>query len=390
MQEMKEMKETQHALYAREVFAEDGIQKEACVLLRGGKILEIVPYREAKVRGVQVEEAGARLLPGFFDTHIHGALGVDTMDATPEALDTIGGYLASCGTTSYMPTTVTDRWEKILSALRNLAAYQPKEGAAIPRGSFVEGPYLTEEHRGAHPAELLRELSLDELSELMAAGPIRALAVAPEKQGAAEFIRTARAQGVRISIGHSSATYEEARAAVDAGADAAIHTYCGMSPMHHRAPMLLGEAMTDDRLYAELIADGIHVSLPAMDILRRAKPKDKLILISDAISATGMPDGDYRLGKEHVALRGGIARTDSGALAGSTTNVLAEVRRLILALGEEPLAAVHMGSLNGARRYGLASVIGSIREGKCADLVAVDEEYKVLGTWLNGRKVSSV
>ncbi len=375
-------------IYAKEIFAEAGIQRDACVLVTGDCFTGVVPYREAKSRGARIQESGAaRIVPGLFDSHIHGSVGCDTMDATPEALDAIGRHLVRVGTTSWMPTTVTDDMEKIKAALRNVGAYTPADDAARVQGAFVEGPYLTEEHRGAHPTAFLRELSEGELDRLLAAGPMRALAVAPEKAGALSFIRHAIERGVHISLGHSSATYEEARAAVDAGADAAVHTFCGMSPMHHRSPMLLGEAMTDDRLYAELIADGIHVSLPAMDILRRAKPKTRLILISDALSAAGLADGDYTLGVEHVTVKGGIARTDRGNLAGSTTNVLAEVRRFIEELGEEPLAAVHMGSLNPARRFHLDGEIGSIRPGKLADFVALDKDYQVLATWKGGKEI---
>lgn len=375
------------AVYAEKVFAEDGIQKEACALVRDGRFAGVVPYREAEARGVEIVARGAKLLPGLFDSHIHGAKGVDTMDATAEVLDTIGRYLVSRGTTSWMPTTVTDEFGKILRALRNVAAYHPARGAARVCGSFVEGPFLTEEHRGAHKAELLRKLSAADFDALFATGAMRALAVAPEKGGALPFIRRAVAAGVHISLAHSSATYEEARVAVDAGADAATHTYCGMSPMHHRAPMLLGEAMTDDRLYAEVIVDGMHVSLPALEILHRVKPADKLILVSDAIEPAGMPDGDYRLGAEHVTLKDGVARTDRGAIAGSTTDVLSEVRRFIEELGADPLTAAHMGSLNPARRYRLDSELGSIRTGKHADFLIVDAHYEVRETWMDGECV---
>ena len=157
-----------------------------------------------------------------------------------------------------------------------------------------------------------------------------------------------------------------------------------MSPMHHRSVNLLGAAMTRDDIYAELIADGIHVSRPAMDILLRCKPADKMILVSDSISAAGLPDGDYVLGVENVHVKGGIPRTDSGSLAGSTTNLLDEVRRLILELGKKPLDVVHMASLNPSRRFGLAEKIGSIRAGKLADFVIVDKDYQLKEVWKDG------
>lgn len=379
-----------YAIHAAEIFTEEGIQKDTCLLVAKGKILGIARVEEAKARNFPIlERKTTKILPGLFDSHIHGSVGCDTMDATIEALDTMGIYLASVGTTSWMPTTVTDTLAKIECALQNVSTYHPQKGAAKVFGSFVEGPYLTAEHRGAHPTELLRELSLSELDKLLATGAMCALAVAPEKVGARAFIRAAVAKGVHISMAHSSATYEEARLATEAGADAVTHTYNGMGSLHHRAPGLLGEAMTDNRLYAELIADGIHVCVPTMDILRRCKPKDKLILISDAIAAAGLRDGIYKLGEERVTVKDSIARTDRGSLAGSTTYLLAEVRRMIQEVGEQPLLAVHMASLNPAKRYGLDSEIGSLRRGKCADFLVVDENYYLLETWINGSQVFS-
>ena len=322
---------TMTALKAAAIFAEGGIETGRLLLIEDGRFAGFVTAAEAHSRGIAVQEfPHSFLLPGLFDSHIHGALGHDTMDASPEAIQ---------------------------QALRNLEHYVPAADAARAIGCFVEGPYLTVEHRGAHPTEYLRELSSVEFAELLASGPMKALAVAPEKPGALSFIRQAVQQGVHISLAHSSASYEAAAAAIESGADAAVHTYCGMSPMHHRSPNLLGAALTRDDVYAELIADGIHVSKPAMDILLRCKPADKVILVSDAIAASGLADGDYVLGVEAVHVKDGIPRTESGSLAGSTTTLLAEVRRLICELGREPLAVVHMASLNPSRRFGLEQEI---------------------------------
>ncbi len=379
---------TMTALKAAAIFAEGGIETGRLLLIEDGRFAGFVTAAEAHSRGIAVQEfPHSFLLPGLFDSHIHGALGHDTMDASPEAIDAIGRYLLAQGTTAWMPTTVTASPEAIQQALRNLEHYVPAADAARAIGCFVEGPYLTVEHRGAHPTEYLRELSSVEFAELLASGPMKALAVAPEKPGALSFIRQAVQQGVHISLAHSSASYEEAAAAIESGADAAVHTYCGMSPMHHRSPNLLGAALTRDDVYAELIADGIHVSKPAMDILLRCKPADKVILVSDAIAASGLADGDYVLGVEAVHVKDGIPRTESGSLAGSTTTLLAEVRRLICELGREPLAVVHMASLNPSRRFGLEQEIGSIRYGKRADFLVVDRAYGLQAVWKDGRPV---
>lgn len=379
---------TMTALKAAAIFAEGGIETGRLLLIEDGRFAGFVTAAEAHSRGIAVQEfPHSFLLPGLFDSHIHGALGHDTMDASPEAIDAIGRYLLAQGTTAWMPTTVTASPEAIQKALRNLEHYVPAADAARAIGCFVEGPYLTVEHRGAHPTEYLRELSSVEFAELLASGPMKALAVAPEKPGALSFIRQAVQQGVHISLAHSSASYEAAAAAIESGADAAVHTYCGMSPMHHRSPNLLGAALTRDDVYAELIADGIHVSKPAMDILLRCKPADKVILVSDAIAASGLADGDYVLGVEAVHVKDGIPRTESGSLAGSTTTLLAEVRRLICELGREPLAVVHMASLNPSRRFGLEQEIGSIRYGKRADFLVVDRAYGLQAVWKDGRPV---
>lgn len=379
---------TMTALKAAAIFAEGGIETGRLLLIEDGRFAGFVTAAEAHSRGIAVQEfPHSFLLPGLFDSHIHGALGHDTMDASPEAIDAIGRYLLAQGTTAWMPTTVTASPEAIQQALRNLEHYVPAADAARAIGCFVEGPYLTVEHRGAHPTEYLRELSSVEFAELLASCPMKALAVAPEKPGALSFIRQAVQQGVHISLAHSSASYEAAAAAIESGADAAVHTYCGMSPMHHRSPNLLGAALTRDDVYAELIADGIHVSKPAMDILLRCKPADKVILVSDAIAASGLADGDYVLGVEAVHVKDGIPRTESGSLAGSTTTLLAEVRRLICELGREPLAVVHMASLNPSRRFGLEQEIGSIRYGKRADFLVVDRAYGLQAVWKDGRPV---
>lgn len=373
------------AFAAAGIFAEGGIETDRLLVVEDGRFSGFDRRENIESAGTPIHAyEDCYILPGLFDSHIHGAMGKDTMDATPESLDVIGKYLLSRGITSWMPTTVTAPMADIENALRNVAAYQPAGDAARPMGCFVEGPYLTEEHRGAHPTAYLREVSTEEFDALLACGSMQALALAPEKANALAFIDYARRHGVHISLAHTSASYEEAVLAIEHGADAAVHTYCGMSTMHHRSVNLLGAALTRDDIYAELIADGIHVSKPAMEVLLRCKPKDKLILVSDAISAAGLPDGDYVLGVEAVHVKGGIPHTDSGSLAGSTTNLLAEVRRLILELGKNPLAVVHMASLNPSRRFGFADRIGSIRSGKLADFIVVDRAYSLKEVWKDG------
>lgn len=374
------------ALRASKIFGEDKIEDQALLVIEGEKFGGFFTEDEIKAKGIPVcDYSGLMVLPGLVDSHIHGAVGADTMDATPEALNKIGNYLLSNGTTSWQPTTVTAEIEAVRRAVRNVKECSKANCSARIIGCFVEGPYITKEYKGAHPEALIRPLDKAEVEGLAEAGLVSVLAVAPEKEGAEEFISWAVSQGIKVSMAHSAAGYETSCKGMAAGADAVVHTFCGMAGLHHRSPNLLGATLVQDGLYAELIADGIHVQGPAMEILLRCKPKDKVILVSDAIQATGLPDGEYMLGVEPITVKDGISRVRSGSLAGSTATLLQEVRRLILELGVEPLATVHMASLNPCRRLGLDSSLGSIAEGKAADFIIVDKNYELQETWLGGK-----
>lgn len=376
------------AFKAERIFGESNIEQHAWLAVENGHFIGFITEGQAREKGMQmVDFKDHWILPGLVDSHIHGAVGADTMDATPEALRKIGEFLLREGTTSWQPTTVTASFEDICRAAANVKACREMEGTARIIGCFIEGPYISKEYKGAHPEDLIRPLTRNEVEKLQAEGLVNVFAVAPELEGAAEFIHWAVERGIRISLAHSAATYDEACAGLEAGADAVVHTYCGMAPLHHRSPNLLGAALTQDALYAELIADGIHVQVPAMQVLLRCKPKDKLILVSDAIQATGLPDGEYMLGVEPITVKDGISRVRNGSLAGSTATLLQEVRRLIAEAGEDPLTAVQMASLNPSRRLGLDREIGSIAAGKKADFIVVDRAYQLKQTWLEGRKV---
>lgn len=377
------------ALKAKEIFGEEKIEYKDWLVIEDGKFTGFVTEKQAFADGMQMVDFGdCRILPGLVDSHIHGAVGADTMDATPEALRKIGEFLLREGTTAWQPTTVTAAFEDIVRASANVKSCMNMKDAARIVGCFIEGPFINKQYKGAHSENLIRPLTQGEVEKLQADGLVRVLAVAPELAGATDFIQWAAGRGIRISLAHSAATYEEACAGLAAGADAVVHTYCGMAPLHHRSPNLLGAALTQDGLYAELIADGIHVQVPAMQILLRCKPKDKVILVSDAIQATGLPDGEYMLGAEPITVKDGISRVKNGSLAGSTATLLQEVRRLILEVGEEPHAAVQMASLNPSRRLGLERDVGSIASGKKADFIVVDRDYQLKQTWLDGVKVA--
>jgi len=264
---------------------------------------------------------GATLAPAFFDVHLHGAKGYDVMEATPAALAAIGDFLAEHGTGSYLATTVTaplDATLRSLADIAKLAAQPPVEGQARLIGIHLEGPFLSHAKRGVQPAEHLLAPDIATFDRLFEAaeGQIRLMTLAPELPGAVELTAHATSRGVRVSLGHSNATAVETRAAIAAGAVSATHTFNAMRPLDHREPGVLGTVLSDDSLFAELISDGIHVAPEMVKLWWRSKGLERAILVTDAMSAAGMPDGTYQLGGFAVEVAQGRAMA-RGVLAGS-------------------------------------------------------------------------
>lgn len=380
------------AVKAQKIFTESSIELEKYLLIENDKFAGFINKNDITDDITVREFPDFYILPGLIDTHIHGAVGCDTMDATASAIKKIGTYLLSQGTTAWIPTTVTAPLADIYNAIANIASCCNKSDFNNARifGMFIEGPYITDKHRGAHPKEYIRPLNRDEIIKMCSLGPVKAIIIAPEKENAAKFTEWITDElNLKVSLGHSNADYEAACTCFASGADASVHTYCAMEQMHHRQPNLLGAALTHDDIYTELIADGIHVSLPAIKILLNCKPKDRVILVSDAIRAAGLSDGRYMLGTLPFNVKDGIARIDNGNLAGSTTTLLKEIRLLIEEVGEKPVDAVNMASLNPARRFNLDKYFGSIKKGKYADFIIINKNYEVQQTWLSGKCVFS-
>jgi N-acetylglucosamine-6-phosphate deacetylase len=336
---------------------------------------------------------GATLAPAFFDVHIHGAMGHDVMEATPEALGAMGSFLAAHGTGSFLATTVTaplNATLRSLSGLAKLLAQPPVKtgiaGRAQPIGIHLEGPFLSHEKRGVHPAEDLLApdtATFDRLFEA-AEGRIRLMTLAPELPGAIELAAHATARGVRVSLGHSNATTVETQAAIAAGAVSATHTFNAMRPLDHREPGILGTALTNDALFAELICDGIHVAPEMVKLWWRAKGPERAILITDALSATGMPDGAYRLGDFSVQVANGRA-TANGVLAGSVLTLDRALTNFIEFTGAPLEQALRLLTVNPASMTGLGDQAGSLGVGEAANLVALDGAGTLVGSVVNGQ-----
>ncbi|AEB76719.1 N-acetylglucosamine-6-phosphate deacetylase [Clostridium botulinum] len=376
-----------YVLKCKEIFLENKINKNSCILIEDGLIKDI--QDDIKCES-SIDLRDYILIPGLIDIHSHGAMGFDTMDASYEAINEISKYLAKGGVTSFLPTTITAPMEKIENAVKNVADVMKKgvEGAEI-LGTYLEGPYLTEEHNGAHPIELMRELNIDELKNILkvSKNTIKVVTMAPEKKGAKESIRFLKSQGVKVSLGHTNATYEETMDAFESGASIGVHTFNGMRGIHHREPGVVGAIMKHQDAVGELIADTIHVNPVVMEILYKVKGLDGICLISDCMRAGGLSDGKYMLGELEVTVRNGIARTDSGSLAGSTLKLINGVKNIMNATSIQFNKALQMATRTPAKALGMYDDIGSIKVGKKANLVALDKNYNVKMTIVNGKIV---
>jgi N-acetylglucosamine-6-phosphate deacetylase len=328
---------------------------------------------------------GLVALPGFVDLHVHGAVGADVMDADPEGLRRMARFYAGHGVTAWLPTTMTagaPDIERALEAVRAVAG--PVEGGATILGAHLEGPYLSPARAGAQDESWIRVADRAEATRLLDTGVVRLLAVAPEIDGNHWLIGAATARGVTVSAGHTDATYDQTLAAVQAGVRHVTHAFNAMRPLGHREPGVLGAALTVPELRCELVADNVHVHPAAMRLLVKAKGAGGVVLVSDAVRATGLPDGAYTVGDRPAIHMGGAIRLADGTLAGSVLTLDRALRNLQSATGR-PLAELWpAASRNAAKAIGVDDAKGSLEPGKDADLVLLDPALEVVVTVAEG------
>ena len=377
-------------LKAEEIFSETGIVHNGCLKIEDGRIAAVgcQPAPDARV----IDLGNHRIVPGFVDLHIHGCSGCDVMDATNESLNTISTSIARTGVTGFLATTVTDTWERNLAALANVrhTIEQGVSGAEL-LGSYSEAIFFTNDFKGAHDDSYFLSPTTERLDEMLAAadGTLKSLALAPELEGAIEATRYLSQKGINVMVGHTGASYEQCQKAFEAGAIGGVHIFNQMRGLHHREPGTVGAVLHHQGIYAEMIADLVHVNPIVMELVYRLKGEKKIALVTDCMCAGGLQDGDYQLGQLKVTVQDGVARTGSGALAGSTLTLDKAIANMINEAGVAPLAAVHMASLTPATLLGMQESIGSIKTGKRANLTVTNKQFEVQMTFVDGNRVYS-
>lgn len=414
----EESKETMHKLFCHGViFATDSenstdlqnddislrdagnyqIYTNGAVRVEHGKITEVIrdvsKLSKSDLLGYDlVDLEGSMLLPGFIDIHVHGGGGHDFMEGSVEDIQEVCRFHATHGTTALLATTWTEerKWlEQAVATIAEVIGELPS-GAQIV-GIHLEGPFIHPARSGAqHPAHI-REPSIEELASLirLSRENIRLMTIAPERPLALETIRYAVQNGIRVAIGHSDATIEQVRLAMKAGATHVTHLFNGMRPFHHREPGVAGSALIFGGLTAELICDGYHVHPDAVGLVFRVKPMDELVLVTDAVAAAGMPDGEgYNLaGQACVKNAGRIVLASSGDLAGSCLTMDEALRNAMRFTGRNLADVLPTVTINPARQAGISHRKGSITPGKDADFVVLDDEYQVVSTYIKGQRV---
>ncbi|UTB84603.1 N-acetylglucosamine-6-phosphate deacetylase [Staphylococcus carnosus] len=369
------------------IYAEDGVIEQGYIRVANGKIAE-VGAGDYKGDLQVIDAEGKNILPGFIDIHIHGGYGEDAMDASFDGMKHLSESLLSEGTTTYLATTMTQSVENIDRALENIVEYmkfQDKENAAEVAGVHLEGPFISEHKVGAQNPKYVQRPTIDAIQHFQEVGQgnIKVMTFAPEVEGAKEALE-ALSDNIIFSIGHTVAKYDEVNEAVAHGARHATHLYNAGTPFEHRAPGVFGAVWTNDEINAEAIVDGIHSHPAAIKTAFRMKGNQHFYLITDAMRAKGMPDGEYDLGGQNVIVKGSEARLASGALAGSILKMNDGVRNLMEFTGASLEEVWRTTSLNQAIALDIDNKKGSIQVGKDADLVIVDNNINVKTTIKNG------
>ena len=376
-----------HVIRAPRVVADSVPLGPACVAVSDGVILGVAAGETYGDVSPDVDLPSGVLIPGLVDIQLNGCFGVDFVAADPPGWAEVSARLPETGVTSFLPTFITAPVPELISALRRTAALPADLGGARVRGVHVEGPFLAPNRHGAHDPALLRDPTPEAVDALIDAAPglLRMHTLAPERPGALAAIRRLVEAGVLVSIGHSDATAEQAEAAADAGASLVTHLFNAMRPLHHREPGVVGQGLVDPRLTCGLIADLHHVAAPVCRLAFAAAP-GRIVLVTDAVAAAGMPPGTYDLGGQQISVDAlGLPRRSDGTIAGSGLRLDAAIANVVAA-GVDLRSAVDAASRLPADILGRPD-LGRIEAGATADLVWLGDDLSARASWLAGRLV---
>ncbi len=370
------------------IFTEQGAFVPGWFTVEDGRFTAVEPDTVPKPAcRERTDLQGARVIPGLVDTHIHGLLGADLSDGSAEGLLTMGRGLLRYGVTSFAPASMTLPYNVLEKAFRSALDYRRagRPDAARLMGIHMEGPFFSMAKKGAQNPDYLRDPDFDAFKRLYdgCEGLIRIVDLAAELPGAAEFAAKA-APLTTVSLAHSNASYEEARAVFDAGATHVSHLYNAMTPFHHLRPGILGAASEDERVFAELICDGHHVSPSAVRMAFKLFP-GRIILVTDALRCMGMPEGEYTLGGQRIILKDGLARLTDGTVAGAATGLFTALANAIR-FGIPESEAIPAATLRPARAIGADHEVGSLKAGKLADFLLVSDAWQLKEVFLGGRR----
>ncbi|MCL6574342.1 MAG: N-acetylglucosamine-6-phosphate deacetylase, partial [Bacillus sp. (in: Bacteria)] len=333
-----------------------------------------------------IDFKGKWIAPGLVDTHIHGLANYDVMDNNFEGIKAISEGLLSCGVTSFLPTTLTAPVDLLNKVVEDIGSrHQEVQGAKI-QGIYLEGPFFTEEHKGAQNPIYFSDPDIQVFQkwQQLSGGKVKKIALAPEREGAAEFVKKVTEQGVVVALGHSDASYEQAKEIVESGASVFVHTYNGMSPLKSREPGMVGAAMTLENAFAELICDGFHVHPLAAKILMDVRGRDHVVMITDCMRAGAMPSGNYTLGDFPVVVNNGMATLESGSLAGSILTLNKALKNVVDWGIATPEEAIKMTTIVPAISCHIDDVCGYISQGREADFIVLNKKMELEATYLNG------
>ncbi len=378
--------ENQVAIKNVQIVTEETIIRNGVLILKDGRIQSVRKGFENLPKQINcIDGVGNLLIPGMIDLHIHGASGFDMMDGTLKSIHEVSLACAKYGCTSFLATSVTSALESLMTMIKNVKETVEKEPGAQIVGIHLEGPYLNPKRKGMQNEDYLRHPDVNEMEMILkeAHGLVKMVTIAPELPGGFNLVERLKGRGIVVSIAHSDATYEEAKKAFQCGASHVTHCFNGMRPIHHRDPGIVTAAFEEEHVSLQMIVDHIHLHPAIVRLMHRIKGPERVALITDALQAMGLGDGEYFFGGHQVLVKDGVAKLHDGTLASSTVKMNEAIKKAVAS--DIPLwDAIQMATRTPADILNLKNK-GRIAPGADADLVLLDRNFHVIWTMVNGK-----